>query len=114
MAEISVLVSKKIYDAFMLGPAGIELFHGYTYSAHPIACAAGLATLDHDADLIFRESLAFVREQSSDATLYQRLSVDRTDLGRELLEPLLDLALFATIRFGCQQRRQDCRLRRRG
>lgn len=42
----AVLVSKKIYDAFMNGPAGIELFHGYTYSAHPIACAAGLATLD--------------------------------------------------------------------
>jgi beta-alanine--pyruvate transaminase len=42
----AVLVSKKIYDAFMAGPAGIELFHGYTYSAHPIACAAGLAALD--------------------------------------------------------------------
>jgi beta-alanine--pyruvate transaminase len=40
-----VLVSKEIYDAFMQGPAGIELFHGYTYSAHPIACAAGLAAL---------------------------------------------------------------------
>jgi beta-alanine--pyruvate transaminase len=42
----AVLVSSKIYDAFMAGPAGIELFHGYTYSAHPIACAAGLAALD--------------------------------------------------------------------
>lgn len=41
----AVLVSKRIYDAFMQGPAGIELFHGYTYSAHPLACAAGLATL---------------------------------------------------------------------
>jgi beta-alanine--pyruvate transaminase len=41
----AVLVSRKIYDAFMQGPAGIELFHGYTYSAHPTACAAGLATL---------------------------------------------------------------------
>jgi len=40
-----VLVSKAIYDAFMKGPDGIELFHGYTYSAHPAACAAGLATL---------------------------------------------------------------------
>jgi beta-alanine--pyruvate transaminase len=28
----------------MKGPDGIELFHGYTYSAHPAACAAGLAT----------------------------------------------------------------------
>jgi len=42
----AVLVSKNIYDAFMQGPPGaIELFHGYTYSAHPTACAAGLATL---------------------------------------------------------------------
>jgi beta-alanine--pyruvate transaminase len=43
----AVLASKKIYDAFMQGPPNaIELFHGYTYSAHPIACAAGLACLD--------------------------------------------------------------------
>ncbi len=41
----AVLVRKEIYDAFMQGPDGIELFHGYTYSAHPTACAAGLATL---------------------------------------------------------------------
>jgi beta-alanine--pyruvate transaminase len=41
-----VLVSKSVYDTFMQGPDGIELFHGYTYSAHPVACAAGLATLD--------------------------------------------------------------------
>ncbi|WP_436642854.1 aspartate aminotransferase family protein [Microbaculum sp. FT89] len=42
-----VIVRKPIYDAFMNGPEHvIELFHGYTYSAHPIAVAAGLATLD--------------------------------------------------------------------
>jgi beta-alanine--pyruvate transaminase len=41
-----VLVSSDIYQAFMSGPAGIEIFHGYTYSAHPLACAAGIATLD--------------------------------------------------------------------
>jgi beta-alanine--pyruvate transaminase len=42
----AVLVSKRIHEAFMQGPPGaIELFHGYTYSAHPAACAAGLATL---------------------------------------------------------------------
>ena len=40
-----VLVTKDIYESFMQGPDGIELFHGYTYSAHPVACAAGLATL---------------------------------------------------------------------
>ena len=41
----AVLVSDRVYDTFMQGPEGIELFHGYTYSAHPVACAAGLATL---------------------------------------------------------------------
>jgi len=41
----AVLVSQPVYEAFMKGPDGIELFHGYTYSAHPAACAAGLATL---------------------------------------------------------------------
>jgi beta-alanine--pyruvate transaminase len=43
----AVFASKKIYDAFMNAPENtIELFHGYTYSAHPVACAAALATLD--------------------------------------------------------------------
>jgi beta-alanine--pyruvate transaminase len=43
----AVLVKKEIYEAFMTGPEGaIEFFHGYTYSGHPTACAAGLATLD--------------------------------------------------------------------
>ncbi len=43
----AVLTSADIYDAFMTGPENaIELFHGYTYSAHPLACAAALATLD--------------------------------------------------------------------
>ncbi|HMN44369.1 MAG TPA: aspartate aminotransferase family protein [Povalibacter sp.] len=41
----AVFVRKHIYDTFMNGPENaIELFHGYTYSAHPVACAAGLAT----------------------------------------------------------------------
>jgi Adenosylmethionine-8-amino-7-oxononanoate aminotransferase len=42
-----VFCSSDIYDAFMTGPEhAIELFHGYTYSAHPVACAASMATLD--------------------------------------------------------------------
>ncbi|CAL76432.1 Aminotransferase class-III [Bradyrhizobium sp. ORS 278] len=41
-----VIVHRNIHDTMMSGPAGIELFHGYTYSAHPLACAAALATLD--------------------------------------------------------------------
>jgi beta-alanine--pyruvate transaminase len=43
----AVFVRKHIYDAFMKGPENaVELFHGYTYSAHPAACAAALATQD--------------------------------------------------------------------
>ena len=42
----AIAVSSEIFKTFMEGPAGIELFHGYTYSAHPLACAAALATLD--------------------------------------------------------------------
>lgn len=43
----AVFARKPIYDAFMEGPEHvIELFHGYTYSAHPLACAASHAVLD--------------------------------------------------------------------
>ena len=51
------IVRKHIYDAFMRGPEHmIELFHGYTYSAHPLAVAAGLATVD-----LYREEDLFGR-----------------------------------------------------
>jgi beta-alanine--pyruvate transaminase len=47
-----VLVSGAVYEAFMAGPANvIELMHGYTYSAHPLACAAGLATIEVHREL---------------------------------------------------------------
>ena len=43
----AVLAKGDIYDTFMTGPEGaIEFFHGYTYSGHPLAAAAGCATLD--------------------------------------------------------------------
>ena len=43
----AVFASRAVHDALMQGPTPqIELFHGYTYSGHPAACAAGLATLD--------------------------------------------------------------------
>ena len=52
-----VIVRDTIHDAFMSGPDHVvELTHGYTYSAHPIACAAGLATLD-----IYRDEKLFER-----------------------------------------------------
>jgi len=47
----AVAAKTGIYDTFMNGPEHlIEFFHGYTYSAHPLACAAGLATLDTYAE----------------------------------------------------------------
>jgi beta-alanine--pyruvate transaminase len=55
-----VLVRDTIHDAFMSGPEHvIELTHGYTYSAHPLACAAGLATLD-----IYRDEKLFERARA--------------------------------------------------
>jgi beta-alanine--pyruvate transaminase len=43
----AVMVRDAIYEAFMQGPEqAIELFHGYTYSGHPVAAAAGVATLE--------------------------------------------------------------------
>jgi len=63
-----VIVRDDIYQAFMTGPAHmIEFFHGYTYSAHPLAVAAGLATLDvlGEEKLIARAAeLAPVLEQA--------------------------------------------------
>ncbi|HMQ71464.1 MAG: aspartate aminotransferase family protein [Burkholderiaceae bacterium] len=47
----AVLVRDAIHETFMTGPENlIEFFHGYTYSAHPLACAAALGTLDTYAD----------------------------------------------------------------
>lgn len=53
----AVFASRTVHDALMTGPEGaIELFHGYTYSGHPVACAAGLAALE-----IYRREGLFTR-----------------------------------------------------
>jgi beta-alanine--pyruvate transaminase len=58
-----VIVRKPVYQAFMRGPEHVvELFHGYTYSAHPLACAAGLATLD-----LYRREKLFERAYQLEA-----------------------------------------------
>jgi beta-alanine--pyruvate transaminase len=55
-----VICRKHIYDAFMNGPDNvIELFHGYTYSGHPLAAAACIATLD-----IYRDEGLFERTKA--------------------------------------------------
>tara|TARA_B100000965_G_scaffold196051_1_gene163778 strand:- start:2086 stop:3423 length:1338 start_codon:yes stop_codon:yes gene_type:complete len=56
----AVLTRGDIYDTFMTGPdSAIEFFHGYTYSGHPLAAAAGCATLD-----VYREDGLFNRAKS--------------------------------------------------
>ncbi|MCA6270534.1 omega-aminotransferase AptA [Phenylobacterium sp.] len=53
----AVFAHRKVHDAIVQGPpAAIEFFHGYTYSGHPVACAAALASLE-----IYRRDGLFTR-----------------------------------------------------
>lgn len=55
-----VIARKGIHETFMKGPDhAIELFHGYTYSGHPLAAAAALATLD-----LYRDEKLFERTKA--------------------------------------------------
>ncbi|MCP5283903.1 MAG: aspartate aminotransferase family protein [Burkholderiaceae bacterium] len=65
----AVIAKDMIHDAFMNGPEHmIEFFHGYTYSAHPLACAAGLATLQ-----TYAEEGLLTRAQQLQGQLAERL-----------------------------------------
>jgi beta-alanine--pyruvate transaminase len=65
-----VMASKGIYDAFMTGPEHmVELFHGYTYSGHPLAAAAALATLDIYKDEGLFEKAAKLEGAFADAAM---------------------------------------------
>ena len=60
-----VICRGKLYDAMMQGPEHVvEFFHGYTYSGHPVACAAAIATLD-----LFRDEELFARAGTMGKTL---------------------------------------------
>jgi beta-alanine--pyruvate transaminase len=53
----AVLMREQLFQAFMTGPEkAIEMPHGYTYSSHPLACAAGLATMQ-----VYEEEGLFTR-----------------------------------------------------
>jgi beta-alanine--pyruvate transaminase len=56
----AVFVSGEIHNAFMQGPEEvIELFHGYTYSGHPVAAAAAIATLEvYEKENLFEKAIA--------------------------------------------------------
>jgi beta-alanine--pyruvate transaminase len=80
-----VIASRSVYEALMAGPSSvIELFHGYTYSAHPLACAAALATLDvyRDLELFARcRRLAPIWEQAAHALRDAPHVVDIRNIG---------------------------------
>jgi beta-alanine--pyruvate transaminase len=86
----AVICRKGIYDAFMDAPENtIELFHGYTYSGHPVACAAGIATLD-----IYKEEGLFQRAR--DLSGYWEDAVHALKGGRHVVD-LRNLGLVAGI-----------------
>jgi beta-alanine--pyruvate transaminase len=72
-----VIVRDTIHDAFMTGPDyAVELAHGYTYSAHPLACAAGLATLD-----IYRDEKLFERARKLEPIFADAVMALRSEPG---------------------------------
>ncbi len=86
----AVFCRKKIHDAFMEGSkAGIELFHGYTYSGHPLAAAAGIATLD-----IYRDEGLF--ERAADLAGYWEDALWSLRGGHHVID-LRNLGLMAGI-----------------
>ena len=88
-----VIAREGISGAFMRGPEHVaELFHGYTYSAHPLACAAGLATLD-----IYRDEKLFERANKlepkfADAVMTLRGAPNVVDIRTVGLTAGIDLA----------------------
>lgn len=60
-----IIVKSEMHDTFMQGPShSIEFFHGHTYSGHPLACAAGLATLE-----LYRNEDLFERARKMESVL---------------------------------------------
>ena len=91
-----VIVRKHIYDAFMSGPEhAIELFHGYTYSAHPLACAASLATLDLYRDEKLFERVAKIESRWYDALMSLKGLPNVQDIRCVGLTGAIDLASIA-------------------
>jgi len=85
-----VFVSDRVYEIVMTGPNDqIEFFHGYTYSGHPLACAAGLAALD-----IYEEEDLFTRGGQLAAS-FEAMVHDLADLPNVV--DIRNLGLMAAI-----------------
>jgi beta-alanine--pyruvate transaminase len=86
----AVAASEGIYQAMMDGAdAPIELFHGYTYSAHPLACAAGMAALE-----VYQEEDLFARALAMEP--YWRAGVHSLKDARHVID-IRDFGLIAGI-----------------
>jgi beta-alanine--pyruvate transaminase len=86
----ALFARKGIYDAFMNAPENtIELFHGYTYSGNPAACAAGLATMD-----IYKEEGLF--ERAAGLASYWEEAIHSLKGARNVID-LRNLGLIAGI-----------------
>jgi beta-alanine--pyruvate transaminase len=85
-----VMVRQGIYDTFMTGPDhAIELFHGYTYSGHPIAAAAGVATMDLYRDEKLFENAKKLEGVWADAAMSLK--------GNPMIEDIRTLGLVAAF-----------------
>ena len=88
-----VIAKKGIYDTFMKGPEHvIELFHGYTYSGHPLACAAALATQDVYRDENLFERTAALEEKWADAVMSLKGLPNVLDIRQIGIVAAIDLA----------------------
>jgi beta-alanine--pyruvate transaminase len=85
-----VMVRQKIYDAFMHGPDhAIELFHGYTYSGHPMAAAAAVATMD-----LYRDEKLFENAQKLESVWAEAAMTLRNN---PLVEDIRTLGIVAAV-----------------
>jgi beta-alanine--pyruvate transaminase len=80
-----VIVRDSIYETFVgaQGP-GIEFFHGYTYSGHPLACAAGIAALDtYEEEALFKKAAGLAKDFENGVHSFKGLPnvVDCRNLG---------------------------------
>jgi beta-alanine--pyruvate transaminase len=88
-----VVVRDTIHDAFMSGPEHVvELAHGYTYSAHPLACAAGLATLQIYRDENLFERARMLEPKFADAVMSLKNEPNVVDIRTIGLTAGIDLA----------------------
>ena len=89
----AVAFDNSIYDQLMEGPeAMIELFHGYTYSGHPVACAAGIAALD-----VYEEEGLFDRAKEMEPHFQEAIHSIK---GLNQVIDIRNIGLMGAIHFG--------------